>query len=152
MSNTLDEIKYLFNDVYLAKVLEIFQPRINTMADFIPATYYFFTEEFEYKDILDKENAPKVIDVLFDLVGKLQEFNEKKINEELKNLCASLNLKAKIVFPIINIILTGNRSCPPCAKIMEILGKERVLTRIIRARKELAFENCGPIRILPIKE
>lgn len=42
MSNTLDEIKYLFNDVYLAKVLEIFQPRINTMADFIPATYYFY--------------------------------------------------------------------------------------------------------------
>ena len=138
MDEQLIELNKLFDPPYLMKVLEIFQPRINTMADFMPAAYYFFTEEFEYKDTLDKENAPKIIDALFDLVGKLQEFNEKKINEELKNLCASLNLKAKIVFPIINIILTGNRSCPPCAKIMEVLGKERVLTRIKRA-KEISF-------------
>ena len=78
-----------------------------------------------------KELAKKILPEIIKGVEGLTEFENSKIFEGLSGIATSLEIKAKQLFYVMRIALTGLEVTPGGAtEIAEILGKEETLARI----------------------
>jgi len=78
------------------------------------------------------ENKPRV-EKLRDAFGKLASFDAASLEAALKAVAAELGLKAGALVHPVRLACTGNPSGPSLYHLMEVLGKEKALTRIERA-------------------
>lgn len=84
----------------------------------------------EEKEILNKESAPKVIELFKNKLNSLNEVNEvniKNIFNEIKN---ETNLKGKDIYMPIRIKITGVMHGIEMYNIIDILGKEETIKRL----------------------
>lgn len=122
------------------KIFELAKTRVSTLSEIIPLMSFCFGELPKY----DQESLG-VISALFDRPGRssgenvrkylggiLKEFESQPLDQYesvIKNYFTTLQLKPKEYFPLINTIITGQRSCPPVFEIMKIIGKDITLKR-----------------------
>jgi len=77
------------------------------------------------------ESAQQVLLTSANRLQGLQEWNHGKIEEVLRlALIEELGLKPRVAFSAIRIAVTGSHISPPLFESMELLGKERSMTRI----------------------
>tara|TARA_B100000989_G_scaffold262222_1_gene213606 strand:- start:59 stop:928 length:870 start_codon:yes stop_codon:yes gene_type:complete len=82
----------------------------------------------EDKKILNKTKDFKT-NVIF-LLNKLDNWNEKNIELQLKKFLDSNNLKFKSIGPSLRLSITKKLNSPSITKIMEALGKKEVVKRL----------------------
>ena len=129
ISGSADEIKVL------KSALPIIQERIVNLAEIPQMLNFLFVKDFtvsleELPKILD-DASQQVLKVALAKVESLTDWDHQSIEAVLrKALIDELGLKPRIAFSSLRIAVTGSHISPPLFESLELLGKERSITRI----------------------
>lgn len=127
------------NDETLIKVAAVLQIRLGTLAEAPQKAGFFFKDEVtpEPASLIGKnmslEDSLMMAREIYDLVESLPSFNEEDANQPLRDLAVSLGLKAGHVFGFIRNALTAEKVTPPIFDTMAIIGRDKVMTRLMNA-------------------
>lgn len=129
----------------LRKIIPLFKERIKTLSDFPPFAEYFFTEDFPYeeKGIKKYYKTPEVFELLNEIKEELdilENFTTEEIESTIRKFAERKSIKpAKIIHPL-RMAITGKTMGPGLFELMEVLGKEKVIKRIDRAKEKIHIE------------
>ena len=118
------------------------QPRARTLPEMAESAVFYLVDEVEYDPKAAKKFLkPGLLPLMEELVEQLQQFDVFK-EEDIETLFRNLAQKhevglGKIAQPV-RVALTGKTASPGLFEIMDILGKERVMDRLKRARDHMA--------------
>jgi glutamyl-tRNA synthetase len=124
----------------LARLMPLVRERIKQLSDFIPATEYFFSLELDYAPLAAELKVPDVtgkdlaaaIGELLESYDALPSFNAAGLEQASRALCDARGWKAKHVFMLLRLGVTGRKASPPLFDTMEVLGKELCRYRLRR--------------------
>ncbi len=143
------------SDEYLARVLPLMQERIERLDQLIPGTDFFFIGDIDLapaqKDLLPKGRTPKetadVLGELADALDLVRPFTVATVEPAVRALGDKLGWKAKELFMMLRIALTGRTAAPPLFDTMDVIGKE-----LVRRRLRQAAIFVKAMRVEPTKE
>src|SRR5690606_30556954 len=112
---------------YLERVLPLVRERIKQLADFVPATEFFFTAELDYAPVAGSLEIPEVsgrdlrkaLLELIDRLDQLPAFSAAALEEASRALSAERGWKTKHLFLVLRLAVTGRKASPPLFDTME---------------------------------
>ncbi len=128
----------------IKKIVILYQERLKKLSEIVELTDFFFKKELKYnKDLLRWKNMTnkEIFDSL-DRVEKIllkiekKNFNSEKIKEELLKEAEKMKDRGKILWPF-RVALTGKEASAGPFEIAEILGKEKTIERIKKAKEKI---------------
>ena len=127
----------------LDAVLALEKMKVTHLSEIPDRVAFFATEDFPYdpaavEKTLRKLGAPDHLAQLAECYGEVETFDAATLEAKLKELAATLGVKpAEFIHPA-RVAASGRSVGPSLYHMLEVLGKERVLARIARARAEFA--------------
>ncbi|MDO9497012.1 MAG: glutamate--tRNA ligase [Nocardioides sp.] len=123
------------------KLLELAMPlvaeRINKLTEAVDMLGFLFVDEAAFsRDPADAEKlldeaGRDIVQASYDAVAGLREWSTAAIQEALQaKLVDELGLKPRVAFGPVRVAITGRRVSPPLFESMELLGRERSLSRL----------------------
>ena len=128
---------------YFQEALALEQERIGHLSDVPDLMGFFFDEDLDPDVELmrfkrhDRAETAAALTTVEELVRELPEFSIAAIESMLRGLAERLGWKTGDLFMPIRIAVTGRRATPPLFETMAVLGRERCLVRLQRARAKL---------------
>jgi glutamyl-tRNA synthetase len=127
---------------YITKVVSAFHDRLVLIPEIVALSSYFFRDDFEYdpkgvEKYFKTENARQILTALNEQLSKTEPFVKQNIEPVFKGLATEMNVKLGVVIHPCRLALTGRLESPPMYDVVEILGKEKVLTRLSHTIKSL---------------
>ncbi|MBN8710321.1 MAG: glutamate--tRNA ligase [Verrucomicrobia bacterium 61-8] len=122
----------------LLPALAIVKPKVKHLSDVPDWIGFLFTEDFAFdpasvEKSLRKEGALERLKQLGEAFSTVTEWTHANIEARLKELAASLGVKVgELVHPA-RVAVSGRSVGPGLYEMMEVLGKDRVLSRFARA-------------------
>ncbi|OQX21803.1 MAG: glutamate--tRNA ligase [Desulfobacteraceae bacterium IS3] len=122
---------------YLEGVIKTLNARSKTLKEMADGAEFYFQENLIYdENAVKKFLTPEVLEPLTQLISELKAleiFTEKALEAAFTKILESAGLKfGKIAQPV-RVALTGKTVSPGIFEIIEVLGKERVLSRLKKA-------------------
>lgn len=118
---------------YYNKVISIFQERTVRLTDLAESMKFCFYDDFKYNEetqkILDNDLSDK-INCLIEELNNVNNFIKEEIEEKFRKTAETLEVKMRILVHPTRVALTGNKNGPGLFETIEILGKEKVLSRL----------------------
>jgi glutamyl-tRNA synthetase len=127
----------------LREMIPLVQERLKTLTGIMALADYFFVEEITYDPqllIAKKTTAADcavALDRTLEIMEGLPDFSDETLETTLRELASDLALKARQLFSIIRVAVTGKTVAPPLFGTLRILGRERALPRLYKAREAL---------------
>ena len=116
--------------------LELVRPRVNKTGDFSGNFRAFFTDDFSYDSGAAAKflSDPKLMELVLDLLEKYSssEFTLQSTEADLRVIAETGGVKAGLLINALRVALTGQGVAPGLFEVMQVLGRERVLERMIR--------------------
>ncbi|MEZ0535725.1 glutamate--tRNA ligase [Caldicellulosiruptoraceae bacterium PP1] len=135
IKNNIDISK--FETSYIKSVLLLVREKVKTLVELVEASRYFFENSFEYeqKGIEKYFTNDKLLMLknIIPLLNQINDFNRDKIEKVIRNYADSLGVKAAEIIHPTRLAITGRTVTPGLFEIMELLGKDMVISRINRA-------------------
>lgn len=128
---------------YFQQALALEQERIGHLSDVPDVMGFFFDEDLDPDVELmrfkrhDRAETAAALTTVEGLVRELPEYTIEAIETMLRGLAERLGWKTGDLFMPIRIAVTGRRATPPLFETMAVLGRERCLVRLQRARAKL---------------
>jgi glutamyl-tRNA synthetase len=128
-------------DEYFARVVDVMGDRIKFYPDVAEQAAYFFTEDFPYDEKavakrLKKEGALAALRELAERFAALADFTAESVEKALRALAEERGIGAgELVHPA-RVAVSGRAEGPSLFEMLELLGRERVATRMVRALKQ----------------
>jgi glutamyl-tRNA synthetase len=128
-------------DLDVVEIVAIEQEKYKLLSDVPKLIDFFFKEDFEYdkasvEKVLKKDNVLNILNGIKNVYLKIDDFKEKVIEEKTREFAKNNGYKTSDVFHPIRVAISGRSAGPTLFKMMELLGRERVIKRI---DKTLAF-------------
>lgn len=124
---------------YLAAVAVLMKDRFSLLPEFWDVAWWFFKDIDQYdEEAVRKTWTPELSACFQDLqqlLHSIQTWDTDTLQAQLKGYVQEKGLKMGTVFSMIRIALAGSRQGPDMFSMMELLGKERVLARLAKARE-----------------
>jgi glutamyl-tRNA synthetase len=120
---------------YLLDVIDLLQPRVETLVDFVEQSGYFFEEEIDYDEEARKRLAAgqSYLEDLERRLSMLEFFDYDSIDELIHDYVQEQSVGlGKVMMPL-RVALSGRTNTPSVVDLITILGKRAVLARIGRA-------------------
>jgi glutamyl-tRNA synthetase len=116
--------------------------KINTFDELPGYCGFYFTDQFEYNPEgaakhFTAENKPR-IQAVRDALRALDQFEAGELEAVFKTTAAKLGLKVGALVHPTRLAVTGSNAGPSLYHLLEVLGRERVITRIDRALEQIA--------------
>ncbi len=131
----------------LEKIIEQMRERSETVNDIVDRAVYFFTDDFGYEEkASDKFLVSQNGEVLKNLERELfpiEDFSRENIKEGFDRVIENTGLKLGKIAQPARVALTGSTKSPGIFEVMEILGKDTVLSRL---EKAISFINSRDTR------
>ena len=121
---------------YLLRIVPLIRERIKLLADAAHLTSYFFEDELDYEDAalvqkgMEARDVPPALVAARDELGRAGELQHEPLEQSLRAVSEAAGLKPRQFFGLLRVAVTGREVSPPLFETMEVLGKERVLSRI----------------------
>jgi glutamyl-tRNA synthetase len=132
----------LENGPDLADIAIALRERVKTLEEMAQKSIVWFQPEVEYQEEAVNQHlsgkADEVLAVAETSLAELEVWQPETIKHALVEICDALNLKMGKVGPAIRVAITGSTDSPSLDVTMWLLGKEKTLRRIERA-KDLYF-------------
>ncbi len=128
----------------VSRLVPLIQERLKRLSDAPSLLGFFFTEELSYaaelliQKKMDLGSTMQALVAAEEALGQCTVFDEEELEAILRPLAEELGLKAGQFFGVIRIAVTGRKVAPPLFGTISVLGKEKVLERISKAREMLA--------------
>jgi glutamyl-tRNA synthetase len=124
-----------------AQLLELAMPlvaeRINKLTEAVDMLGFLFVDEESFtRDAADvekllDEQGRAIVQASYDAVAELPTWSTAAIQEALQaKLVDELELKPRVAFGPVRVAITGRRVSPPLFESMELLGRDRSLSRL----------------------
>jgi glutamyl-tRNA synthetase len=120
-----------------AQLLELAMPlvaeRMNKLTEAAPMLGFLFTDDVVRVDEIDPSDGAgrEVVRAAYDALAALDSWSTAAIEEALRAaLVEGLGLKPRLAFGPVRIAVTGRRISPPLFESLELLGRDRSLTRL----------------------
>jgi glutamyl-tRNA synthetase len=126
---------------YVARVTPLIQERISLLRDVATVADFFFLENLPPYDpaelIPQKGDAAMAASVLAraEEILATAEFTHAGLEQALRAGAEQLKIKAGQMFQPIRVAVCGRKNAPPLFETLEVLGREKCLNRIARARQ-----------------
>jgi glutamyl-tRNA synthetase len=125
------------------QVALLVQERTTTLNDAVRLVDYAFTGTVTYDPELlvqknmSREDASRALQAARHALAELPAFDTPSLEGALRELAASLGLKAGQLFGTIRVAVTGRTVAPPLFGTLELVGRDQVLARLRRAQELL---------------
>ena len=127
----------------LLKVAPLIRERLVTLDDSIAFASFFFKENVEPnpEDLiakgLDAKQSAEIAQKAHQILASLPDLSHQIAEPPMREFVETSGLSANQVFGIMRVAVTGQKVSPPLFESMEIIGKEKVLQRVQKAREIL---------------
>ncbi|MEN8145060.1 MAG: glutamate--tRNA ligase [Gemmatimonadota bacterium] len=128
----------------LLAVIALVKTRARTLADVMRQAIPFFSADFGYEEAAvrkhwkDPVSTAMRLEALAEVVAQTQPFDPETLERELRARAETLDISAaKLIHPL-RVALVGAAVSPGIFEVLELMGRERSLRRIERARDYLA--------------
>ncbi|MGI8889896.1 MAG: glutamate--tRNA ligase [Chthoniobacterales bacterium] len=123
-----------FPNEYIRTALDTCKGKFRIFGELPAYGGFYFTDEIQYQPEgvakhFVPENKP-MLQALRDALARLENFDAAALETTLKATATELGVKAKVLVHPTRLALTGSNAGPSLYHLMEILGKEKVLTRM----------------------
>ena len=131
------------DEAYLQDIVPLVQERLKTLADAPEMIDFFFLDALSYDPALlvGKQMTPEstlpALDAAAERLANAGAWNAEALEGVLRPLADALGLKTRHLFGAIRVAVTGRSAAPPLFETMEVLGRERCLSRLAAARGAL---------------
>jgi glutamyl-tRNA synthetase len=138
-----------WNNEYLRSVLAIVKEKIKLFKDVPEWTSYFFTEDYEFdpaavEKSLGKPEALDRLSALRDAFQEVQDWNATSLETSLKQLAQKLGCKTGDLVHPARVAVSGRSVGPSLYHMLEVMSKERVLSRFDRAVEKFGAASTTP--------
>jgi len=124
---------------YLEKIIPLLQPRAGTMQEMAEMAKFFLVEDENL--VYDQKAMDKFLNAetkayLAEITSRLEHidsFDQKSLEQEFGKYIREKDLKFKVIAQPLRVAITGRTASPGLFETMEVLGKDRVLSRLKRA-------------------
>jgi len=121
----------------LLRVVKALQGRSKTLEEMAESARYFFQEEISYvPEAAEKFLQPDIAPPLEELsarLDQLEDFSEAGIEGVFSELVAKYQIKLVKLAQPVRVALTGTTVSPGIYEVISIMGKERVVKRLVKA-------------------
>ncbi len=133
-----DGIQRPLDPAYTQRVLSLEQERLRTLGEAAHAVSFFYTDDWDYETPLiqkgmDVEGTKNALTRTRDLLKGLGTWESAGLEEQMRALMTELGLKPGQFLGAARVAVSGRKATPPLFQMIEVLGRERTLTRIDRA-------------------
>ncbi|MDR1776156.1 MAG: glutamate--tRNA ligase [Actinomycetes bacterium] len=111
--------------------------RIKLLTEVVPLCGFLFVDAVRVDEkaqakVLDKdpEAVSVVVAAALTALAEVAEWSTPAIEAALKDLPEVLDMKARVVFQVIRVAITGSQVSPPLFESMALLGRERSIARL----------------------
>jgi glutamyl-tRNA synthetase len=124
----------------LRKTIAMLRVRAEKLPDFVAPSRYLLTDDYETdgeaveKHLADAE-ARRRLGALADRLEILEDWSVAAIEKVLRGLAGELQIKAKLLIHPTRVALTGTTAGPGLFDIMEVLARERTVSRLRTAAR-----------------
>jgi len=119
------------------KAVSTLKARSKTLVEMAEGALFYFQEDTKYEEKGDKKFlTPNVLELLEDLHKRLEqtaEFNQADLERAFVAFLDERRIKLGKVAQPLRVALTGKTVSPGIFEVMEVLGKETVLKRLLKA-------------------
>lgn len=141
-SNFTEEMKFIaqrkfnkeFSDEYLSNIFILFRERITFVSEIFEIAEYMFDDIKEYEpDYMKKrwlEGTDDIMMKLLNIYSNCDEFTHDSISAITKEFASSIGKKLGEIIHPIRLMITGKSSGAGMFETMEVLGKEKCISRI----------------------
>jgi glutamyl-tRNA synthetase len=132
------------SEALLRKIIPVIRERIVTLDDGPEVARIFFEEAVQptFDELVGKNMTPaQSADMLrqaLTILDGLPEFTQEAMEEPLRLMAQQSGFGLGPVFGLLRIAVTGRKVSPPLFESMEILGREKVLSRLRTAQNLLS--------------
>ena len=121
----------------IVEIVALEQEKYKLLSDIPKLIDFFFKEDFEYdpqsvEKVLKKNNVLDILTKIKEVYKEIEDFKERIIEEKTREFAKNNGYKTSDVFHPIRVSISGRAQGPTLFKMIELLGKERVLKRIDR--------------------
>lgn len=131
------------NEDYIHKVLTLCQEKARSLEDLPDFVRYFFTDDYpidaKAKDKVCKKGDP--LARIQELVAALESIDDwcvDKLDTTMESLATNHRIKKFDYFPIARLATTGTAGGPDLLSLLEVLGKEKVMQRLLQYGKQMS--------------
>ncbi len=130
---------YRVDDPTLLAITPLIQERLVTLDDCLAFGGFFFQENVKPKPEelvakgLDAKGSADIARKAYDILAALPEITHATAEPPLRELVDTLELKPNQVFGILRVAVTGQTVSPPLFESMEVIGRKKVLERVMKA-------------------
>ncbi len=129
----------LGGETELRKVVDLYRVRLKTLSEILPATDFFFTDDFavdeEGKAVLaDPANRAR-LEELANRLERLGHFSRDEVEKIFREYAAEQGVKAAVVIHPARMAVSGKTKGAGLFEILETLGRDRAVERLRRAAR-----------------
>ena len=124
---------------YLQQIAPLLQERIKSLEESANITSYFFKadEEFDTGTLvqkgMDRDSTLSALKAALDDLSATDDFQHEKLEEMLNATGERLELSRRQFFGVLRTAATGRSVSPPLFEMLEVLGKDRTVSRMKNA-------------------
>ncbi|MEM7102412.1 MAG: glutamate--tRNA ligase [Bacteroidota bacterium] len=119
---------------FAEKYAGLFKERVEFIAEFKYAGYYFFEDvkSYDEKNVRKRWKADNVSHFLSlkEMISGISDFSPAVIEGAIKEFMTENGLSFGVIFPILRIALTGSMSGPSVFEILSLMGKDKAVDRL----------------------
>lgn len=122
---------------FIEGVINTLRERSKTLLDMADSALFYFDDNIQYEEkAAHKFLKPSVLEplnLLIDRLALLERFDEKALEDAFLAVMDQTGLKLGKIAQPVRVALTGKTASPGIFEIIEVLGKERVISRLKKA-------------------
>jgi glutamyl-tRNA synthetase len=112
--------------------------RLKRTTDIVPMVGYLFSDGVEIdpaaaEKVLGTEEAPRALAAAQTALAQVGEWTPEAIDETLRSLAESLQMKPKVVFQTVRVAVSGSMVSLPLFESLALIGREKTLARLAAA-------------------
>jgi len=119
---------------FLESVITTLNARSRTLAEMADGAMFYYQDEISYDEKAAKKFLkPAALEPIKELIGQLEAigtFTEENLEEAFKKVMETTGLKLGKIAQPVRVALTGKTASPGIFEIVEIIGKQRVISRL----------------------
>ncbi len=127
---------------WLSNLVTLYHERFKTFQDLLEQTRFFFNDTIEYdlvavEKFLKKEKIVELLRDVYSAISHIEDFDKKNLEDSLRALTVKTGVSFSKLAQPLRISITGKSVSAGIFETMELLGKEKTLTRLNNTIKNL---------------
>lgn len=131
---------WMFNDAFMEKLVPLCRERIKTFGDFMDVCDFFFVNHLKYRPEyfevkgLSQEQAAMILQTMIWRMDENENWGSSGVQQASREIAEIFDVHhKKAVMPLLFASLMGKTQGPPLFDSAELLGKDRVRARLLKA-------------------